>query len=404
MTFWIVTVALTGICLAIIWRAFLRRPQKVAPDVDVYRDQLREVERDAARGVLDPSEAEAARTEVARRLLSADKAAQDQTLGGRGNATLGAVLTLLSVTAITGGTYWLLGAPGYPDLPLAHRIEAIEASRAERPSQQAAEAQHPAVQTDPDPAMEEMAAQLRQVLSTRPDDLQGWQLAVRTEAGLGNFPAAWRAQDRVIAIKTPDAASPQDFALLAELMIAAAGGFVSPEAERALVEVLRRDPGNGSARYYAGLMYVQGGRPDLAWPIWRRLVGESPENAPWLPAIYDQIEQVSQAAGDPTPLDQLPRPGTAARGPSGADLDAAAEMSMTERMEMIEGMVGGLAERLATEGGPLPDWARLIQAYGVLGRLDAAAAVYAEAQLVFADDQTALDTLASAADRAGLNP
>jgi len=77
---------------------------------------------------------------------------------------------------------------------------------------------------------------------------------------------------------------------------------------------------------------------------------------------------------------------------------------MTERMEMIEGMVGGLAERLATEGGPLPDWARLIQAYGVLGRLDAAAAVYAEAQLVFADDQTALDTLASAADRAGLNP
>jgi cytochrome c-type biogenesis protein CcmH len=77
-------------------------------------------------------------------------------------------------------------------------------------------------------------------------------------------------------------------------------------------------------------------------------------------------------------------------------------MSMDERMEMIQGMVSGLAERLATEGGPPSDWARLISAYGVLGRTDTAAAVYAEAQQVFGENQGALDIIDRAAERAGI--
>jgi cytochrome c-type biogenesis protein CcmH len=197
-----------------------------------------------------------------------------------------------------------------------------------------------------------------------------------------------------------DAVEAQDFSRLAELMILAAGGYVSPEAERALAETLRRDPTDGIARYYLGSMYAQGGRPDRAWPIWRRLIADSRPDAPWLPLIYDRIEQVSAAAGDPTPIDQLPTP----RGPTQEDIDFAAEMTLEERQEMIAGMVQGLAARLASQGGPAEDWARLIVAYGVSGRIQAAANVYQEAKLVFADDPAALDGLARAADQAGLAP
>ena len=39
------------------------------PDITVYRDQLKEVDRDLERGLLNPEQAEAASTEIKRRML-----------------------------------------------------------------------------------------------------------------------------------------------------------------------------------------------------------------------------------------------------------------------------------------------------------------------------------------------
>ncbi|WP_308915116.1 c-type cytochrome biogenesis protein CcmI [Jannaschia sp. LMIT008] len=399
MAFWIVAASLTAACIALLWQAVRTPPAGHAPDVDVYRDQLRELDRDRDRGTLPDAEAEAARIEVARRLLAADRNAAAGAARTRGNRTLAGLLTAFCVAAVAGATYWTIGAPGYPDMPLATRIDAIEAARAARPGQAVAQAEVPdlPVPDDADPQTLAMVERLREVLAVRPDDLEGWTLAARFEAALGQHEAAWRAQDRVVALKG-DGATAADFAALAEGMILAAGGYVSPEAERALAAALERDPGEGLARYYVGLMYAQGGRPDLAWPLWRRLIGDSEPDAPWLPAIYDQIERVSFLAGDVTPLDELPRP----RGPTAEDIDAMSDLGLEERMDMIAGMVDGLSARLATEGGPPSDWARLITSYGVLGNANAALAIYDEARRVFADSPAALDTLFRAAEQAGV--
>ena len=402
--FWIAALALTGLCLAVVLRGFWRgRPGGAdgAADADtvIYRAQLRELDRDVARGTLAPAEAETARTEVARRLLAADAGTLPAARQGRPVA--GALIAAATVAAVAVATYAAIGAPGYGDLPLAERIADAEAARAARPRQAAAEEAAPDAPApeDADPQVIAMVEQLREVLARRPDDLDGWRLAARFEAGLRDHEAAWRAQDRVVALLGDDATG-DDFAALAEQMVLAAGGYVSPEAETALAEAARRDPGNGLGRYYAGLMYMQGGRYDLAWRIWRRLLAESEPDAPWLDAIYAQAERVSSLAGDPTPLDELPRP----VGPSAADIEAASAMTPEERMEMIGGMVDGLSQRLAAEGGPPPDWARLITSLGVIGRQSEAAAIYEEAKLVFADDPAALDTLFQAAERAGLSP
>jgi cytochrome c-type biogenesis protein CcmH len=56
-------------------------------------------------------------------------------------------------------------------------------------------------------------------------------------------------------------------------------------------------------------------------------------------------------------------------------------------------MVSGLAERLSTEGGPPEDWARLIGAFVVLGRVEDAQAIYDEALDVFAGQPEALAVL-----------
>lgn len=398
MLFWIFVGLVLALCVTFVARALRARADGARPDVAVYRDQLRELDRDRARGTLTEEDAEAARTEVARRLLAADSAAA-ATSRGPGSTPLGLALIAVPVIGISLGTYLLIGAPGYPDLPLQNRISQIESGRADRPDQATAEAGVPDRIDTSREDVTRMAAQLRDVLVDRPDDLRGWRLAVTTQTGLGDLEAAWRSQNRVIAI-LGDAAEGEDFALLAELMILAADGYVSPQAETALSEAVRRDPGNGTARYYAGLMFAQGGRPDRAFSIWRGLLADSRPDAPWIQPIYDQIERVSVLAGDPTPLDELPQP----TGPTEGDIAAAEDLSPAERIEMVGNMVEGLAERLATEGGSARDWGRLITAYGVLGRTDAAFAVYQEATTVFAEDPGAMDLLAAAADRAGINP
>ncbi|MEZ5798434.1 MAG: hypothetical protein R3D63_13725 [Paracoccaceae bacterium] len=83
---------------------------------------------------------------------------------------------------------------------------------------------------------------------------------------------------------------------------------------------------------------------------------------------------------------------------------AAADMSAEDRQAMIEGMVGQLQERLASEGGSAEEWAKLINALGVLGRKDEAQAIYDEAKGRFAGRDGDLSALAAAAQGAGLTP
>ena len=370
-------------------------------DLNVYRDQLKEIDRDVARGVLSETDAERVRIEVSRRILAADVAAEDAAAPFQDRSGPYALAGI--AVAIVAGSYALyinLGAPGYGDLPLADRIEIAENMRAERPGQEQAEAGLPPVSVgEESPEYVSLVEQLRVALETRPDDARGFRLLAQSEARLGNFAASYKAQAKVLELTGGPEAEIQDWTDYADLLILAAGGYVSPEAERVLTLVLERDQTNPTARYYWGVMLRQTGRPDRAFRIWDRLLRESPADAPWVQPIMLQIDQVAAAAGvigyqPPTPSDT--------RGPSQADIEAAQEMSPAERMAMIEGMVGGLASRLAEEGGPPQDWARLISALGVLNRLEEARSIFQNAKEVFGEEPGAMDIINRAADRAGL--
>jgi cytochrome c-type biogenesis protein CcmH len=403
MDFWIATAAFSVLVVLVLMLAILRPRKAAVPaaayDLQVYRDQLREVEKDVARGVLTEEEAVRARTEVSRRLLDADRALQHAKSAEMKTSRYDMVILGAGLAATVAGAFALylqIGAPGYPDLPRATRIEMVEQARAERPSQAEAEQQVPFREgLPPDPRREELVAQLRTVMEQRPDDPQGLALLATNEAALGNFRAARIAQGHLIEV-LGDEASGFHYVDLAEMMILAAGGYVSPEAETALTRGLQMEPRNGTARYYVGLMFAQQGRPDLAFPIWRNLLADSTADAPWLEPILLQIEEVAYLAGVETSLAELPQP-RAPRGPSAADIAAAQDMAPEDQQAMIESMVAGLAGRLASEGGPPSDWARLIGAQIVLGRTEEAQAIYDEARTVFADNPDALGQIDAAA-------
>ena len=415
MAFWITTVLLALVVSGLFVIALLRRPDKSeeAADYDmrVYRDQLTEIDRDLERGVLTQEDANRVRTEVSRRILAADAQRTVDT-----DFTRGAPRIVASVVALVlvGGSVALykgigpingLGAPGYTDLALAERITFAESLRDSRPSQARAEASltasPPVAEFNADYV--QLVQTLRDTVAERPDDIQGHALLVQNESNLGNFVAAYQSQERIIELKREEV-TVEDLTGYTDLLILAAGGYVSPEAEQAARVVLTRDPNNGIARYYIGLMLAQTGRPDMAFRIWDRLLQIGPESAPWIAPILEQIPEMAQHAGVNYQIPTIGNRRTSAanNGPTAADIEAAGEMTGAERIQMIEGMVSGLSDRLATSGGSAEEWAQLIDALGVLGRTDQAFAIYKNAETVFAGEPSSLDLITRAAQRVGV--
>jgi cytochrome c-type biogenesis protein CcmH len=401
MLFWIVAGTLAALVALLLARPLLRSAPsgpKAAPDQAIYRDQLAEVERDLARGLIAPQEAERARTEIARRLLAADRAGPAATVEAPRRAGLIAA-AFAAVLVVLGGLllYSSLGRPTIHDQPRAARIAEALALRAARPSQAEAEAQ--AAQSFPAPEPQApadylaMIEELRRVVPTRPEDRQGWELLALHEASLGRYPDAARAQERVIALKG-DEATAADYVALADRMVAAAGGVVTPEAEAILGEVAERDPGNLALLYYSGLLEAQTGRPDLAFPYWRQVVEQAPPDSLHHRLAAGQIEEVAWLAGVDYALP--------AAGPSQEQVAAAQDLDPEARAEMIRGMVDQLSARLASEGGPPEDWARLIASLGVLGDTEQASNILAEARTAFAASPEAQALLDEAARSAGL--
>lgn len=446
MIFWLVCAAMTLAVTALMVMPLLR-PKDVGddnPDIAIYRAQLTEIDRDLERDLLAPDEAERARTEVARRLLAAIHNENDTLptsvrskwmapaivafvffiafvtyVGPAGIARNVGVseerIASLKETIVVPVHVILparakrrfdgemnlslffegVGAPGYPDLPLQARLAASEQMRLNRPSQEALEAAAPApppVEVPDD--YREAIEQLRLIAPTRPDDLEAWTRLAFHEVELRNYAGAADAQAQVVVIKG-EATEIADLQRLMDLMVVAAGGLVSPEAEDVIRQILDREEGNIAARYYLGALYYQTDRPDLALQFWRSIIETGDPNNFHIASARAQVSDAAFRAGVEYAVPE-------ARGPSFEDMDAASDMSEEDRQAMIGDMVSGLANRLATEGGPAQDWARLIRAYGVLGDQEAARTVWAEAQQVFVGSMRGMEILTNAARDAGV--
>lgn len=402
--FWLAAGAITLGVGATLVRALSRASGELRDaseyDLQVYKDQLADIDRDLARGTIPADEADRLRTEVSRRLLEADRLAR----AAKGEARRGGLALPAAVVALAllAGflVYDRIGAPGYPDLPLSHRMALSDEAMANRPSQAEAEAAAPAAvpPAEVDAAFLDLMDKLRTAVQQRPDDLRGLELLAANEARLGNHAAARAAMEQIVAVKG-EAATPEDRAALAEIMIMAAGGIVTPEAEEQLVRALTADARNGTALFYSGLLFAQVGRYDRTFDIWAPLLRDSPPDAPWVAPIRASIEDVAWRAGVEYTLPVAP-----AAGPDSGAIAAAEDMSPEDRQAMIEGMVAQLGDRLATEGGTPEEWAQLISSLAVLGRKDEAQTIYAEALAKFEGQRSSQSFLREQALNAGLTP
>jgi len=393
VTFWILAGLMAAFCVALLLVPLMRRPATssdgAAYDVEIYKAQLAEIERDLARGEVGEAEAAAARVEIGRRLLAADQS-QRQSRDAPGKASpfrwvwpvgLGTSL-LLPVLGVA--LYLDMGRPDIPAQPFAGR----QAERAAQASQGAEIA-----------ALRRQAASLEQALSGTPGNLADWLRLADMLMALEEYGRAANAFAQARALAPEDA---EILASQAEAIIAGSQGSVGEQAQELLNIVLQRDPGNLRAHFYLGDADWQAGRRERALERWAELRRNGPADAPWQGVVEARIRRGAAEMGtDAAPYLPEPRPAQA-RGPRATDIEAAEAMSAEDRNAMIAGMVDNLAARLEQAPDDIEGWLRLIRSYTILGRQEDALAALRRGLGVFDGRGTESDRLVALSRELGL--
>ena len=126
---WIILGAMTlTAALILAWPLFDSRRFKNDSSfaLAVYRDQLAEINHDAARGILDEAQAKAAQIEIERRILALADAPKFQPAKAPSPLLIVAMAVVLPLAAF--GLYLRLGSPGLSGQPAQGLTESVAAS------------------------------------------------------------------------------------------------------------------------------------------------------------------------------------------------------------------------------------------------------------------------------------
>lgn len=351
-------------------------------DINVYKDQLIELEKDAADGRIGESELAAARLEIQRRLLTADEEASTSTPKKSKGGSLPIIIAAVAVPVLSFAFYNETGSPDIPNFPLAERtdIQITNENTAQAP-------------------MTELARSLEDRLLENPDDARGWALLGRTYATIGDPRKAAAAFQKAVPLSNRH---PEVLADWAEARLMARSGEFTTEIFADFIEAREKDPTLPKPWFYIGLDKAMGDDFEGAAQIWTDLLAIVPDNALFSNAVREQIARAAEQGGfdasDLKPSEtakkiaqgmesSLPENSSAssalvAPGPTQEQMKAAGEMSPEDRMAFIQSMVNRLAEKLEENPNDRTGWERLIRAYEVLGDTEKAEAAKARLEVL----------------------
>ena len=274
---WIAMAVLAAAAALAVLAPLYRSPQggrsERAQALAIYRDQLDEVDRDLGRDLIGDTEAGAARTEIARRLLRAGSGASDDGGGGNAGARQVATVAIIAMPLAALAFYLWVGSPQLPAEPLAARLSA------------------PVEQQD----VATLVARIEAHLAANPDDGKGWQVLAPVYRRLGRYDDAVKAYGEVVRLVGSTAETEAD---LGEAMVAASGGTVTPQARAVFERAAADDPKAARPRFYLALALGQEGKTDAAIAAWNALLADAPDNASWVPLARAELAKLE---GGPRP-------------------------------------------------------------------------------------------------------
>jgi len=441
MTLWLILTIMTSaaaISASVpLIRRFDRPQAESAGDIEIYRDQLQEVEHELRQGLIDDTQAEMARVEIKRRILAVDSSQQDVTpklSAGERNFAVICVAGIVVLGSV--GLYAVTGNPELTSRRPPHTEELREVaqrgftafpsdSSVQRGFAAASQTRLSQSEGGPPlqdglPSVDEMIQRLAARLMRNPEDAEGWRTLGWSYLNIGRFREAAEAYTRAIELN-PDIAELRGDRI--EALVASADGIVTPEIRIAIEDTLKRDPKNIRARFFLGLAVEQAGDKTSALAEWTELLKDTYSDESWAADLKNRIRELSRNISvDGGSRPEEPKPvfgpgmhgkakvqgGSQARreverGPGPQDVQAAEAMRPADRTIMIREMVDGLANRLEQSPRDADGWIKLIRSRIVLGESELAKRALARGLEVFADNAPERERIAAAAQRLRLD-
>jgi cytochrome c-type biogenesis protein CcmH len=281
MTLFVIAATLMlAVALGFILPALLRKQSQVAVhaqrdalNLEVLRDQLRELDVDREEGVIDNAGYDSSRKELEQRVLE-DVRPGVQSVPSKGGKPWAAILLTVLIPVSVVALYWLLGNPAGLD---PSRVIASQEQKI-TPEQ-----------------INEMVAKLARHLKEKPDDIEGWNMMVRSSTALGHFAEAADAYSHLVKLVPPNAGLLADYA---ETLGMVNNRNLQGEPEKLINQALEIDPKSIKALALSGGAFYE--RHDYAGAVtqWRKIMQLVPPNSDAARSVASSIlEATSQAGG-----------------------------------------------------------------------------------------------------------
>jgi len=290
MIFWLLCATFVAIGLAFVLPPLLQKSEKETEsadtsnkeaNVEVYRDQLAELQSELSNGLISEEQYKQDRLEFELRLLE-DVAATDPAAPGRSNNNRYLVYILAFTLPVVAVIFYL--RVGHPS--------ALSASPAPAGRSIAAPEAAPSNQGEFSPQrIEANVAALAKKLEENPNDVAGWIMLGRSYTSLEKFSEASAAYKKAMTLKSGDADLLADYAFVLAM---ANGKSLSGEPAEVINQALKIDPENPKALELAGAAAFEAKDFPLAIKHWQKLLNKTAADSEVGRALIERIEEAKK--------------------------------------------------------------------------------------------------------------
>jgi cytochrome c-type biogenesis protein CcmH len=289
--FWVICALLIVIALAFVLPPVLQRSdeaedgsdeERKQANIEVYRDQLSELEADLQNGIIAEDQYAQDRDEIERRLLE-------------DTATTRATKTATAAPINARNTAYLLGI-GLPLVAIIFYLKVGEPDRITNPAPVGAPPSASSAEAPPERTQAQIEAnvtKLAERLKSNPNDAQGWTMLARSYSSMEKYGEAAGAYAKATEL------NPKDADLWAEYAFAtgmAGGKSLEGKPTELINRALKVDPENPKALQLAGSAAFQAKDYNKAIDYWQRVLKKVPPGSEVAETINARINEAKSLA------------------------------------------------------------------------------------------------------------
>lgn len=290
MIFWLLCATFVAIGLAFVLPPLLQRSEKETEsgdtsskeaNVEVYRDQLAELQSDLTNGLISEEQYKQDRQEFELRLLE-DVDATEGAASGRSNNNRSLVYLLAFALPVVAVIFYL--RVGHPS--------ALSAAPAPAGRSMAAPETTTTSEGDFSPQrIEANVAALAKKLEENPNDASGWTMLGRSYSSLKKYSEASAAYKKATELKPDDADLLADYAFALAM---ASGKKLAGEPAEIIKRALKLDPENPKALELAGSAAYEANDFQLAIQHWEKLLKKAAADPEISRELTQRIEETKK--------------------------------------------------------------------------------------------------------------